>query len=339
MQDAGFREFAAQLAPALLLRRDEFGDRPAPIRSSCSAGDRPSSDTSVMPACTWPTRPATRTMKNSSRLLAEIDRKRSRSSSGWLRVGRFLEHAAIELEPRQFAVDEALRRGHQRQIRPCPRFWLRRLRRLPHPPPNPLRPPAAPPAARRLVHRHCGTNRRHLQTVQAASPPQAVRDSAGEIGKGGGIEPMLLDEDAGGETISVVAREDGNTRLSQDRTIIEFRRHQMHGAAVLARAVGQRALVSVQTLVGGQQRGVNVDKPAAPALDEVAAEDAHVAGEADEFDAAGAKQRRRSRPRRPPESAIGLGARTPPSRRPPRARAPSPGASALLETTSAISAG
>ena len=36
------------------------------------------------PARTWPLRPATRTMKNSSRLLAEMDRKRTRSSSGWL---------------------------------------------------------------------------------------------------------------------------------------------------------------------------------------------------------------------------------------------------------------
>ena len=54
------------------------------IRSSCSAGVRPSSEISATPESTWPTRPATRTMKNSSRLLAEIDRNRSRSSSGWL---------------------------------------------------------------------------------------------------------------------------------------------------------------------------------------------------------------------------------------------------------------
>src|SRR5262245_27990963 len=35
-----------------------------------------------MPSRIWPARPATRTMKNSSRLAAEIDRKRTRSSSG-----------------------------------------------------------------------------------------------------------------------------------------------------------------------------------------------------------------------------------------------------------------
>jgi len=37
----------------------------------------------VTPAAIWPFRPATRTMKNSSRFESEIDRKRSRSSNGW----------------------------------------------------------------------------------------------------------------------------------------------------------------------------------------------------------------------------------------------------------------
>src|SRR5262245_34451903 len=53
------------------------------MRVSCSAGGSPSGLFSVMPSRTWPRRPATRTMKNSSRLLAQIDRKRTRSRSGW----------------------------------------------------------------------------------------------------------------------------------------------------------------------------------------------------------------------------------------------------------------
>ena len=72
------------------------------------ASARPGSG-SVMPSRTWPLRPATRTMKNSSRLLAEIDRKRTRSSSGWLCVGGLFQHAAIEMQPGQFAIDEAFR--------------------------------------------------------------------------------------------------------------------------------------------------------------------------------------------------------------------------------------
>src|SRR3546814_15552595 len=44
--------------------------------------DDPSADGSSIPWSCCPLSPATRTMKNSSRLLPEIDRKRSRSSSG-----------------------------------------------------------------------------------------------------------------------------------------------------------------------------------------------------------------------------------------------------------------
>ena len=91
----------------------------------CARAARPGSarpgSRSVMPARTWPFRPATRTMKNSSRLLAEIDRKRSRSSSGWLAFSRLLQHPAIEMQPGQLAVDEALGArgeiGHARRNR------------------------------------------------------------------------------------------------------------------------------------------------------------------------------------------------------------------------------
>ena len=53
------------------------------ICSNCSVGVRPSADSTRTRSRCWPFRPATRVMKNSSRLLAEIDRKRSRSRSGW----------------------------------------------------------------------------------------------------------------------------------------------------------------------------------------------------------------------------------------------------------------
>ena len=56
------------------------------MRTSCSAGVKPSGLFVPMPARTCARRPATRTMKNSSRLFAEIDRNRSRSSSGCSRL-------------------------------------------------------------------------------------------------------------------------------------------------------------------------------------------------------------------------------------------------------------
>ncbi len=53
------------------------------IASSACSGVSPSSEVVCTPAIICSIRPETRTMKNSSRLFAEIDRKRNRSSSGW----------------------------------------------------------------------------------------------------------------------------------------------------------------------------------------------------------------------------------------------------------------
>ena len=66
---------SAGLPAAVRLRA---GSAPAAARACGRPGCA-----AAMPSRTWPARPATRTMKNSSRLAAEIDRKRTRSSSGW----------------------------------------------------------------------------------------------------------------------------------------------------------------------------------------------------------------------------------------------------------------
>ena len=57
-----------------------------------------------MPAADCCLRPATRTWKNSSRLLLKIARNLSRSSSGVAVVEGFVEDPAIELEPGQLAI-------------------------------------------------------------------------------------------------------------------------------------------------------------------------------------------------------------------------------------------
>ena len=75
-------ELLAQFAPARLLVAGEAGDRLADARQAARSGVSPSGLLSAMPARTWPLRPATRTMKNSSRLLAEIERNRTFSNSG-----------------------------------------------------------------------------------------------------------------------------------------------------------------------------------------------------------------------------------------------------------------
>ncbi len=82
-----------------------IGRRRVRIASSVSAALMPSGVGLDRPATSWPFRPATRTWKNSSRLLAKMARNRTRSSSG-LRSSIGLEQDAIvELEPRQLAVD------------------------------------------------------------------------------------------------------------------------------------------------------------------------------------------------------------------------------------------
>ena len=78
------------------------------ICSSTSRGIIPEAARTATPAAIRRLRPATRTMKNSSRLLAKIARKRVRSSSGQLLVLGERQHALVEAQPGQLAVEEAV---------------------------------------------------------------------------------------------------------------------------------------------------------------------------------------------------------------------------------------
>ena len=63
-----------------------------------------------MPVAMRRFRPATRTMKNSSRFVAKMAKKRTRSSNGTSGFARQFEHAAVEVEPARLAVDEPVGR-------------------------------------------------------------------------------------------------------------------------------------------------------------------------------------------------------------------------------------
>ena len=76
------------------------------ICSSTSRGSSPVAAGTATPAAIRRLRPATRTMKNSSRLRAKIARNRTRSSSGSGRVLGELEHPRVEVQPGQLAVEE-----------------------------------------------------------------------------------------------------------------------------------------------------------------------------------------------------------------------------------------
>ena len=74
-------------------------------RTSC--GDRPTFVGTASPVMMRRLRPATRTMKNSSRLLAKMARKLARSSTGRGVLGEF-QNAMVESEPAQLPVEVAV---------------------------------------------------------------------------------------------------------------------------------------------------------------------------------------------------------------------------------------
>ena len=76
------------------------------ISASCWRGVRPSGGSSrtLLASCCF--RPPTRFMKNSSRLLSKMATNFSRSSRGLSGSSASCEHAGVELEPGQLAVDE-----------------------------------------------------------------------------------------------------------------------------------------------------------------------------------------------------------------------------------------
>ena len=73
---------------------------------SVCCGVRPSADRTESPDATWSSSPATRTMKNSSRIDETIPQNRTRSSSGSAAVGGDLEHARHQVERGKLAVQQ-----------------------------------------------------------------------------------------------------------------------------------------------------------------------------------------------------------------------------------------
>ena len=111
------------------------------ISASCWAGVRPSGETAVRPAFAWPIRPATRDGIELVQV-GRADRHEAQTlEQGMTRVLRLLDHAMVEVEPGEFAVDEPV--GTVRRDRGV--IGLRRLRLAGRArPPRRCRVPAAP---------------------------------------------------------------------------------------------------------------------------------------------------------------------------------------------------
>ncbi|EWH02036.1 hypothetical protein Q427_10975 [Halomonas sp. BC04] len=70
--------------------------------------------------------------------------------------------------------------------------------------------------------------------------------------------------------------------LDHHRPAVELFGDEMHAAAMLCNAIGKRLGVGVQSLVGRQQRRVDIEHPPQVALHEARSQDAHEAGQHDQ---------------------------------------------------------
>ena len=97
---------------------------------------------------------------------------------------------------------------------------------------------------------------------------------------------MFLAQHAGRQALRRVVRQDRHRRLNDDRPAVDLRPHVVNRAAGDAYAGLDGPGMRIQPLERRQQRGVDVDQPIAPTVDEFRREHAHEAGEADQLDAA-----------------------------------------------------
>ena len=153
-----------------------------------------------------------------------------------------------------------------------------------------------------------------------------------------GIDAVFDLEDALGQRLGRVVIADRDRALHQDRTGVGFRNDEMHRRARDLDAGAQRLRLGFEAGKRRQQRGMNVEHPAVPALHEFGGEQAHEPAEANQLDPVLVERRLQYRL----EGGAILAERLAfdGERRNPQAAAfSSPPASARLEITSAISAG
>ena len=83
-----------------------------------------------------------------------------------------------------------------------------------------------------------------------------------------GVDAVFLGEDARRQGVRGVAREDRHAGLEDGRAVVEGGNDPVDGAAAFGIAGIERLLLGVEALVTRQQRGVDVEHPASPALGE-----------------------------------------------------------------------
>jgi len=103
------------------------------------------------------------------------------------------------------------------------------------------------------------------------------------------ISKVLFGKNALGESGRIVCFEHGNCVLQNNRAVVKVLIDKVHGAAGDLDSVIEGLLLCIEAGEGRQQRGMDVENAIGKGGDELRREQAHVAGEADEIDLAGAK--------------------------------------------------
>lgn len=129
-----------------------------------------------------------------------------------------------------------------------------------------------------------------LRTFMNHAVPSKADPPGCDFGDGPWVKGILDGKDTARETIGRIIRANGNSRLRDDGSGIQFRHHEVDRAAVKLHAILKGPLMRMQPTIGRQKRGMNVEEATFPMPDEMRRQNAHESCEHDEFDAMGAER-------------------------------------------------
>ena len=133
-----------------------------------------------------------------------------------------------------------------------------------------------------MAHHLVGLGQGEGHRADLPGQPLRITIPGNQRGEAARIKLVLGDQYAGGEGVGRVSGQDRHRGLPQNWPLIEIGGDEVNGAAAMAVARLQRAVVGVEAGVFGQQRRVDVQHPSLPAAHEPGREDAHIARQRDE---------------------------------------------------------
>src|SRR5207248_10850924 len=112
-----------------------------------------------------------------------------------------------------------------------------------------------------LFRSHAGSSSKLPGGVLDDHAPSGDLETAlGEEANGGGVEAVLLEQNARGQRLFRVVGEDGHGGLQYDRPRVDALVGEVHGGARHLRAVLERLALRVQPGEGREQRGMDGER-------------------------------------------------------------------------------